>query len=299
MSFPKLATSSPSMQGDDLAGIVRRRLERPLPGSGTWGLLTTTILGTASFGLLPLIVWPTRFRQYVEAESRGFSELAEWARARGRRPAAVAPVMAAAEDLCFRPIPWLACVLLAIFVVSSFAIQVANATLSWSELLSCTYCFQLGHRTPFWALYLHRVWVGALGFGYFLHWLQVRTHLSDVKRFVDRINPIIVAEQLPPIPRPGNGLGLFFCPMWIIAAVMMTSYGAWWGIPMLMAAAAQRRYVRGVSPRLRREIINRLRDIEENRRMPAMQVEHCANERCLAPHPPLARYCKRCGAAVA
>ncbi len=298
MSFPKLPTSSPPpLAGDDLAGIVRRRLERPLPNSSAWGLFTTIILGTASFGLLPLIVWPTRFRQYVEEESRGFQEFAEWVRARGRRPAAAAPVLAAAEDLCFRPIPWLACVLLAIFVVASFAIQVANATLSWSELLSCTYYFHLGHHTPFWTLYLHRVWVGSLAFGYFLHWLQVRTHVSDVRRFVDRINPVITAELLPPLSKPSRSLS-FFCPMWIVAAVMMISYGAWWSIPMLMAAAAQRRYVRAIGPTVRRDLITRLRDIEENRRMPAAQIQHCSNSRCLAPLPPLARYCKRCGSAV-
>jgi hypothetical protein len=286
---------------DDLALVMRRRLERPLPRAGAWGLLATIVLGVASFGLLPLLVWPTRFREYVAEEARALQDLAEWARVRGRRPAAVGPVLAAAEDVAFRPVPWLACILLAVFVVASFAMQFSsNVTLTWDWLLRCTYYYRIAAmegRPPFWVEHLHHVWAAALTVAYGLHWIQVRTHRADVKRFVARLNPVIAAELLPPIPAPSRRLGLG--PLWVLTAVVLGMYGAWWGIPMVLAGAAQRRYLRVTGPALRRELVSRMRDISENRRLPATiatgTASRCANPRCQSALAPLARFCRRCG----
>src|SRR5258708_30048128 len=90
---PRPDGSSP----DDLAAVVIRRLEG---GSRyrAWGLFKTVLLGVPSFGLLPLFAWPVRFREHVAEESEAMKELAQWAKHRGREPAAVGPLFAAAEE---------------------------------------------------------------------------------------------------------------------------------------------------------------------------------------------------------
>jgi hypothetical protein len=293
----------PSESVDDFATVLARRLQQPLPARA-WGLFTTVLLGVCSFGILPLLIWPGRFRDYVAAESRAMQEIAEWARVRGKRPAAVGPLFAAAEDAACKPLPWLACLLLTLFVVVAFWLSFMHTSLTWDHLLGVTYYFPLrgtGIAQPH-ALHLHKVWVAVLSVGYLLHWLQVRSHASDVKLFVARLNPLVEAEHLPPIPTPrcGSGVGV----MSIVAAVLMCLYGAWWGIPMLLAGAAQRRYMRVTGPTIRRELHLRISDIAAQRRMPRPVLQtaipsgqQCSNRRCLAPLRIGAKFCTRCGSA--
>jgi hypothetical protein len=286
---------------DDYAAVLARRLgQQPPAGGGAWGLFTTVILGLFSFGVLPLLIWPSRFREYVSAESRAMQELAEWARIRGRRPAAVGPLLAAAEDASFRPLPWVTCLLLAVFVVGVFVISFVQQPVTYSNLLSVTYYFNMRPTTlsQAHATQLHKIWVAVLSVGYLLHWVQVRSHLADVRRFVARFNPVIESEFLPTIRLQRTcGMGI----MWIVAAFLMGCYGVWWGIPMLMAGAVQRRYIRTVGRELRHQLTLRLTDIAAQRRLPVITpprtlVQHqCPNNRCLAILRPEARFCTRCG----
>jgi len=295
----------PSESVDDFATVLARRLQQPLP-SRAWGLLTTVILGVCSFGILPLLMWPGRFREYVMAESKAMQEIAEWARVRGKRPAAVGPLMAAAEDAAFKPLPWITCLLLTVFVVATFWLSFMHTSLTWHRLLAVTYYFHLEHAgiaLPR-ALNLHKIWVAVLCVGYLIHWMQVRSHLSDAKLFVARFNPLVEAEHLPLIAMPRNGSCLRV--MWIVTALFMGAYGCWWGIPMLLAAAAQRRYVRVIGPTVRRELHLRMCDIAAQRRMPRPILQtamasgqQCANRRCLAPLRAGAKFCTRCGSAAA
>ena len=227
MNLSKLPTSVPaSFERDPLAGVVRRRLERRLPTLGAWGPVRTAFFGTLTFGLLPLIVWTTGFRRHVEQETEALGSLAEWARARGRRPAAVGPLMASAEDLRFRPLAWLVCLLILLFVIAAFAIRFAETSLTWAALLDCTY-FSDTATSPTHDLRL--MWMAGLTFAYALHWVHVRAHDSDVRRFIKRLNPLITAEMLPPVGVPRR---TGFCLLWIVGAVMMGLYGVWWGIPV-------------------------------------------------------------------
>jgi hypothetical protein len=285
---------------DDYAAVLARRLGHQPPGGRAWGLFTTVILGLFSFGILPLLIWPSRFRDYVAAESRDLQELAEWARLRGRRPAAIGPLLASAEDATFRPLPWVACLLLAVFVVGVFLISFIQQPAIGANLLAVTYYFHLRPTTlsQIHAIQLHKIWIGVLTVGYLLHWVQVRSHLADVRRFVGRLNPVIEAEYLPTIRLPRTcGMGF----MWVVAAIIMGCYGVWWGIPMLMAGAVQRRYVKSVGRELRHQLVLRLTDIAAQRRLPVIVpprtlVQHqCANNRCLAILRPDARFCTRCG----
>lgn len=293
----------PRESTDDYATVLARRLNQPLPDA-SWGLLTTVILGVASFGVLPLLLWPGRFRDYVTAEARAIQELCDWARLRGKQPAAVGPILAAAEDIAPRPIPWLACLMLGVLLIGVFVTSFLYTPLTWEHLFGVTYYYRLRPSGMQWAHteHLHRIWIAVLSVGYLLHWLQVRSHLGDMIRFIDRFNPAIESEMLPPIATPDRKFGLGFT--WIIAGVLMAWYGAWWGIPMLLAAAAQRRYVRVTGAALRRALHVRMCDIAAQRRMPAKVLQstafntRCINQRCMAPVRTEAKFCTRCGSSL-
>ena len=302
-NFPQPTSPIPAPgASDDYAAVLARRLGQPPAGGRAWGLFTTVILGVFSFGVLPLLIWPSRFRDYVAAESRALQELAEWARLRGRRPAAVGPLLAAAEDVSFRPLPWVACLLLAVFVVAAFLISFIQQSAIFGNLLAVTYYFPFHYHlttfSPEHATGLHKIWVGVLTVGYLAHWVQVRAHVADVRRYVARLNPVIEAEYLPTIRLPGS---CSFGFMWIVAAIFMGWYQVWWGIPMLMAGAVQRRYVKSIGRDLRYQLMLRLTDIAAQRRLPVVVpprtlVQHqCSNNHCLAILRPDARFCTRCG----
>jgi|SRR5665213_164878 len=299
----------PGPAADDLAAVAVRRLEKRASAFSSWGVLKTILLGVPSFGLLPLLVWPARFREYAADDAQAMQELAEWSKQRGRRPAAVGPLLAAAEDTTFRPLPWILSLLLCIFVVGAFAIQYARQPLELASLLDCTYYHQLDisqssplDRNEF----LYRVWIASLCLGFGLHWIQVRSHASDMKRFVARFNPVLAAESLPPVKLPGRGWSCFR-PMWLLTAIVLCCYGAWWGIPMVLAGMAQRRYTKVTGRFLRAQLAGRMRQIAATRRpivfappMPpplpvSAALRRCANGRCLAVVHPQARFCPRCG----
>ncbi|MDB5302214.1 MAG: hypothetical protein JWO87_3877 [Phycisphaerales bacterium] len=298
-------TSGAPAAQDDLAALVVRRLERRRLAPPSWGLLKTIVLGVPTFGLLPLIVWPMRFREYVTEESQALQELAEWARARGRRPAAIGPLMAAAEDSSFRTLPLILSAMLAIFTVGAFVIQFTNfIPFTVDGLLGCTYYYSCSKpdATPgSRAQLLYMAWCVSLSIGYLLHWAQVRGHMADVTRFVARFNPVAEAESLPPVRGHKLPIGVFR-PLWILTAVMLAVYGAWWGIPMVLAGMAQRRYTSVTGNLIRHELAKRVKDMVAMRREAPQAIEaipsrRCGNPRCLATLPPRARFCTRCGTA--
>lgn len=255
--------ASPAASDRDLAVAAVRRLEKRPSRFASWGLLKTIVLGVPTFGLLPLVSWSGRFREFAGDDASAMQALAQWARSRGREPAAVGPILAAAEDTSFRPLPWVFALMLSVFVIGVFAIQYASQPFTIEGLLNCTYYhrFQPYSSSPLpRAEFLYRVWVAALCFGYMLHWAQIGSHANDVKRFVRRFNPVLAAHHLPPVKWPSRGW-VFFRPMWWLTAIVLCCYGAWWGIPMVLAAMAQRRYTKMTGRGVRADLARRMRDV--------------------------------------
>ena len=160
---------------------------------------------------------------------------------RGRQPAAVGPLLSAAEDTAVSPIVFILSLLLATLVVGIFIIQFSHVEFSVENLLGWTYQNEDGFNasTPIsHPDFAYRVWVVALSIGYLVQFLHVRAHDSDVKRFVERFNPIAEAEGLPAIRLRFRGWA-YFRPLWILAAVILAVYHAWWGIPLILAGLAR------------------------------------------------------------
>jgi hypothetical protein len=302
MSAPTSPISAVSVADhcDALAASAVRRLESP-SDRGSWGLLKTVFLGVVSFGLIPLLAWSARFRDYARDDSEAIRDLAEWAKFRGRQPAAMRSLLAAAEETVPSPLPRVLAIVLAILIAGVFAIQFTHVPFSLDNLLDATYShdFCPEQSSPFdRPEFLYRVWVAGLSVGYAVQWLHVRMHGQNVKRFVSQFNPVITAENLPAVRVSTRGW-VYFRPLWIMTAVILSMYHAWWSIPMVLAGMAQRRYTTLTAKRLRKELARRMRDVAMTDRSPGFAAvappRRCGNPRCLAPLHPHARFCTRCG----
>jgi hypothetical protein len=86
---------------------------------------------------------------------------------------------------------------------------------------------------------------------------------------------------------------------WVLAAGLLAFYlHAWWAILAMLAAAAQNRYTAGTSPTVRRALAARVTAMLQARGPGAASVTRCHRERCRAPLPLGARFCRRCGVAT-
>jgi hypothetical protein len=150
---------------------------------------------------------------------------------------------------------------------------------------------------------LFTAWCVGLSAAYLFHWVQVQAHASDVRRFVRYTNDVLRYQGIPRVPVPRIGIGLSI--LWLVAAAVLTTQGAWWGLAVALSGAAQQRYMGEESRRLRRTLAARVREMA---RLPqdtgtttahaetsASVTRRCPHVRCLAALPTRARFCPRCG----
>jgi hypothetical protein len=168
--------------------------------------------------------------------------------------------------------------------------------MSFNSLVGATYQYHSRYFAP-WRMY--GIWNLCLCAGYIVHWIHVRQHVDDMRRFAQQISNIFVKQQIPPVRWPD--LGWAGEPFWIAAAIIGAASAAWWAIPAALAGMAQQRYVRHTSGRVRAELARGLRAMLVQDR-PAVDVPtpyklraKCANRLCLHSVPLGAVFCPRCG----
>jgi hypothetical protein len=133
-----------------------------------------------------------------------------------------------------------------------------------------------------------------------LCWLiEINTHIGRVRRFVGAFNQLSGRYGVGSVRLPGMQLGLR--PLWLLGAAATCVLGGYWAVPVMLAAAAHRRYIRSTSLRLRSDLARRQRDVLLARRPPLRVpasthlMGDCPRDNCRAPNPPEAQYCRRCG----
>jgi hypothetical protein len=303
-----VADSSADAQPATLA--VLQDLERDAPAPPrAWGAFFSTVTALFTLGILPVVVWNDRFNKFVDQERRKLRRFADWLRVHSNRPETI-DLRVAAEDLGCRPL----LTGLSIVAVVGVVAMLIRRVMPFDEdiitrLVSSTYDFHAKHwRAPLSAgQQLFAAWGIGLSAAYLFHWVQVRAHVADVRRFVEYANRVLRGSgaRIVTPPRAGPSFGMFL--FWLIAGILLTSRGAWWGLPMALCGMTQRRYMAYESVRLHRTLAARVREIaqvpvgEENALlmttlpMPLTYDGRCANARCLAPRPRGARFCPRCG----
>jgi hypothetical protein len=290
--------------GDDrrAARALLNDLELADPKPRPWGVLSSAVVAFVSLGAIPVLLWHDRFRDFVDEERRHLRKFAEWLRLHSSRPETM-DLRVAGDDLGARPVLSALSVLSVVALVILFGTELTPLRPGeWvgQEVLEHTYRFE---NVAAWdaplskSQRLYGAWCVGLTVAYLFHWVQVQAHASDVRRFVRYANGIFRAADVPRVAAPRVGMGL--APLWLVAGAILASRGAWWGIALAVTGAAQHRYMAGQSPRLRRALAARVREMTN---LPAAEDaratetrRRCPHVRCLAPMPSGARFCPRCG----
>ena len=277
----------------DTAQSLATDLENVRSSPRPWGVVASLITGFLSLGVLPTLLWHDRFKDFVEDERVLLRRFADWLRLHSGHPATM-QLRVAGERMGPRTFLSALSVISVVGFAVFFASYIRGGQPILDQVLSYTYEFQ----TPRWgsASQCRRddvfiAWSVALSVAYLFHWIQVQAHASDARRFVRYANDIFQANGVLRVPQPRVGMGIAF--LWAGMAALLASRGAWWGIAMAMSGAIQYRYMASESPKLRRLLAARVREIA---RLPASgSGEKCPHPGCLAPLPAGAKFCARCG----
>lgn len=295
-----LPAATDSAEPDRLGGAVLLSLSRPMPDKGMWGLARTLLAGVLSFGLWPLFEWIKRFGDMARGEIVQWEHLVEWLRLRSGHPQAAQLtrwIPRTDKGLLLRGVSMVC----GVGVVWAFVLHL-HGQYSWAAVMGSTYRFGqqpaigLGDIT---ARRLFTVWTVGLGLGYLAHWLNVVLHVRATERLIGQINTLARTEGLGPMPVPAGGWGIR--PMWLAAGILLTTCGAGWGLPMMLAGALQRRYVLAGGRRMRGMAAERLRAMLNLRHpsaampMPVMLRRRCGNPVCRTTVSMAANFCPRCG----
>jgi hypothetical protein len=302
LSVPdRLPGDGSTAAADPLAQALLRDLELGEQSARSWGALLSLFVGVFSLGALPVLLWHDRFRDFVEDERHRLRRFADWLRLRSSRPETM-DLRVSGDDLGTRPLLSTLSILSVVALVVLFATQVTGTRPLIPQLAGYTFKF---HNTRDWVApltdgqRLFAAWSIGLSVAYLFHWLQVRAHASDIRRFVGHANRVLQHAGMQPVPAPRRGLWLGF--LWVLAGAFLASKGAWWGLALALSGASQQRYMCTDSQRLRRALAARVRHMTQlpgamsKPRGVALTDNRCPHVRCLAPVPDDARFCPRCG----
>jgi hypothetical protein len=289
-----------------LARALVRELEHTQAFPRPWGAFSSFFIALLSLGVLPMLLWHDRFRDFVDQERQYLRRFADWIRLQSARPETM-DLRVAGDDLGSRSLLSTLGFLCILGVCLLFAVGLNNDRSAGSlaqQVLAHTYNFHWPRQWTFPLTDGERLFAGwsiGLSIAYLFHWLQVQSHASDVRRFVGYANSIFRSAGIPRIPQPRIGLGIAF--FWMIAGAILASKGAWWGLAMALTGAAQQRYMGTQSLRLRRALAARVREMAclpaaDDTRLTG-STRRCPHARCLAPIATSARFCPRCGHNVA
>lgn len=305
---PTLRSIDPPYRPDYLAEGVLHSLSRSRLMRPPWGLVQTIVIAGLSFGIIPLLVWPRRFRNFVIIEQQQLWHLAEWMRLQSGHPAA--------DDLCreaqavrFRRIFWIISLALLSGIVAVFAVQIGRNDRFVEQLIASTYRYSSIGQNPrvsdglissSLALQLFSIWTLGLSLAALCHWMQVRFHMIDVGRFVRRMNELTQEHGVTPADPPKFMLDRATTLPWLLAGILPFWFSIYWTLPLMLAGGAHRNYI-SASARMRAQLAHQVRSLLVQRR-PAMNVPMpvglqliCRTPLCRTSLPREANFCPRCG----
>ncbi|MBC8106681.1 MAG: hypothetical protein H7Z14_08845, partial [Anaerolineae bacterium] len=154
-----------------------------------------------------------------------------------------------------------------------------------------------------------RVLIAAEGFALLLiaaHVLslwQMVLHVRDIRGVVETYNAVAKRHELSPIDPPTFGVQINV--LWIACTLATAIIGAWWGVPMMLAAAAQWRYINRTGRTLRQALAAQVFNVLASRSphadvmLPGALQGKCGRDGCDKFLPAGSGFCPRCGSRVA
>lgn len=290
---------APPAAADQLGESVLRHLSRVY-----WNQFSTSPIRSAIFGVLTLGLWPLlrlrrQFRDYIIFERQTMTYLAEWIRTRLGGDEATAFADSVKQIRYSRGIQLLQtfCVIAIIVVMTQFPIGG-----SWIDQVRDQTWKVIHHGSvrsrPDQILIPFIAWNVGLAGAYLLHLVQIGRHERNMAVVLAKFAAIARREgvELPPTS--------IHCKRdlkWAFVGIILAAWGGFWAVPMVLAGAAQRRYVNATSPARRMQIATPLRQIHARHRpLPSdlnytLHARRCENNICRATLPTNAKFCPRCG----
>ncbi|HSI37086.1 MAG: hypothetical protein ACAI43_18995 [Phycisphaerae bacterium] len=293
---------------DQQAWVAIDALSRPLGLKTYWGVTKTMVAGVLTFGLSPVFAWVKGFHKFCAGERLQFLHMARWVK--GNSTHALATRLENDADE-LRPRGFLSFLTIVAALSTLAGVWYAidqSGHMPEHLLIAGTYGYErtrLGeYLVRSFADESHRlvfaVWTLGLLVTYGLHWLQVMLHAADVRRFVARFSQVAEGEGVNRVR--AEPVGTTIRPLWMAGAGALIAVAhAPWGLLMMLAGAAHRRYITVASRNTRAELAQRLRTMLERRRpgvalpVPVYLRERCMEAKCRAELPRGANFCRRCG----
>jgi hypothetical protein len=290
----------PAHAPDSLSLAVVAALTRKMNPRLTFGPIKTLVLGMITGGLIPLLVLPKRFRDFVIGEQTQLWHFAEWLRL--QFPSSETDkLQRAVAQLKFRFWPFVLSMVLAALALLWTGSELAEM----GELeIGAGFLTDFTARVPY-----PRVLIAAQGFAllmmaaHLLSMWQVVLHVHDVQRVAALYNTAAKKHALKPIQPPRFELQWTF--LWIAGMLAPAIFiGAWWCVPMMLAASAQWRYInrtgRAMRLSLAAHVFNELasRTPPADLMLPTALQGKCARVGCDKMLPVGSSFCPRCGIRV-
>jgi len=322
---PNLVFVSPAHTADSLSEGVVAALTRKMNLRSSWGPIKAAVLGLISGGLLPLILLPRRFGKFVDAEQKQLWHFAEWLRL--QFPSQETDrFQESLSKLRFRRLIWILSLLFAAGAVAwawhdlvplarrpVVLLAPIGLRVQLPSLIPVTprFLFSFTARLP--AIVkqfatVPRVLIAAEGFtllligAHVLALMQVMLHIADVRKVTELFNRAARKHGLEPVALPQRRLGMDV--IWLLCTITLVVLGAWWGVPMMLAAAAQARYINGDGRKLRLALSARAYNVLAQRRpviyvpMPRALRGKCPRENCNSAVRGGETFCPACGTRV-
>lgn len=282
------------MQGDDgpdlLAQALVDSLSRPAHRMLSMNLAGSFLLTVLTGGTVPLIGLTIRLRHFIAWQQQQLWHLAEWLRLQTGHPDADA-LQKASLRIRYSPILALATWLFVLAALGACAIHLWRRGFSVGELARFAYFQPVRPEAILFSLSISAAAVSSL--------LHLVRHQQQVESCLRWFNQLARRQGLSVVRISGLELG--FGPMWLAAGVLLAAGGAFWGLAVMLAAGAHRRYINVVSAQVRAALADRLCAVLRQHR-PALRVPApltaeriCARPNCRAFLPGGADYCPRCG----
>lgn len=241
---PTTRSIHPPPHPDPLGEAIVSAFSRDLGYRLTWDWPIVLLLGLLTAGLVPLIVLTLRFRTYAKSEKFQLEHVTEWIELRGTASRELTAATTRLRELW----PTLTAMGLALATLG-FAVAVVHllvTSLSLPSLISLFTIYRPAGLAPLYML----IWCGAFA----CHWLAVQRHAARVGNYV-----AAVRQKLGPIEHSPAWVN---APMvWIIIGFVLLIAGCVWGLAMMLAAGAHRRYIKHTSAAIRAQIASRVQTL--------------------------------------
>jgi hypothetical protein len=266
------------------------------PPAATAGPVWALLFAFGTLGLGPAFFWAGKWANFVRRDRRFWLDVIA-----AVRPAATTHADASALDDLTRRISaprihplicWLGTLSVAFFTFAAFGDR-PESTDIWHAL----FYHRLGpYRIEHDNLEFARwVWHWGLFAIFIVQWYAVRSYAASIHELVRWTNGRAKKFGLPVARGQALKTGLF--PWWLIVMGALVFNHAWWGIPMVMAAALARRYTGRSSEALRAAVSLQLDSKQAFPNVVGPDVRYCAGPGCGRRLPEVAKFCPRCGTA--